>query len=332
MKKQYSPYGKYMWDTWFAIDSDGTYHAFYLESDIGDTRYATPSIGHAKSKDLKNWEQLDTVLEPGNEGDWDDLALWTGSVFKHKDKWYMFYTGRNKRDQWQQAIGLAISDDLYHWQKVPGPVLEPGDSRYSPQTDFNEVDNPPAWRDPFIFYDDVTEKFHMFFTARVNNGNTSFNGCIGRATSDDLLRWQTEEPVIVNEGFDEMEVPQMLYIKNRYYLLFSYRKSHELKNKPKLSSGLYCFVSNEIGGGYRPIKGWYGQIMKYGNKYYGMRLIKQKSNKHHFAIGWHHLKRGKFVGKMTDVYTVRLEPHAFSITDFSINIVDTFKKITQPKK
>src|SRR5437588_8546819 len=35
------------------------------------------TIGHAISRDLKNWTVIDDALHPGADGDWDDLATWT---------------------------------------------------------------------------------------------------------------------------------------------------------------------------------------------------------------------------------------------------------------
>ena len=40
---------------------------------------------------------LPDAIGPGAEGQWDDLATWTGSVVPHQERWYMLYTGNEPR-------------------------------------------------------------------------------------------------------------------------------------------------------------------------------------------------------------------------------------------
>jgi len=92
MKRGYAPKGKYAWDLWF-IKEKGYFHVFFLQSDRtgnpGDRHHSKVSIGHAKSRDLINWKPLPIALKPGKKGEWDDLSLWTGDVYKRKNKYYM---------------------------------------------------------------------------------------------------------------------------------------------------------------------------------------------------------------------------------------------------
>ncbi len=59
----------------------------------------------------------DPVLTPGDRGRWDDYATITPSVWKESDsKYYMFYTGQGyETKNW--GVGLAVSNDLIHWEK-----------------------------------------------------------------------------------------------------------------------------------------------------------------------------------------------------------------------
>ena len=67
------------------------------------------------------------ALVRGDDGAWDDLAMWTGSVVQHPDgTWFMFYTGVTTTPHGPlQRIGVATSPDLVTWHKLArNPVLE----------------------------------------------------------------------------------------------------------------------------------------------------------------------------------------------------------------
>lgn len=68
-------------------------------------------FGHAFSRDLLNWERYaeNPVFRTATTG-WDSAAIWFGEVFKHEDKYYMFYEGT---DRSKSQIGLAFcSQDI----------------------------------------------------------------------------------------------------------------------------------------------------------------------------------------------------------------------------
>src|SRR5207344_46708 len=91
-----------------------------------ELRHANASVGHAVSRNLTDWRLLPDALAAGAEGEWDDLAIWTGSVIEHDDGWAMLYTGTNRAEGGLvQRIGLATSSDLLRWDKhAANPVLE----------------------------------------------------------------------------------------------------------------------------------------------------------------------------------------------------------------
>jgi len=96
---------------------DGLYHLFHLVLPNHDF------IAHAVSTDGMNWRRVSNALFIGDPGSWDDLMLWTMHVSPdphHPGRWRMFYTGLSRRERGRlQRIGMAISDDLYHWQRGP---------------------------------------------------------------------------------------------------------------------------------------------------------------------------------------------------------------------
>ncbi|MFC1723269.1 hypothetical protein ACFL0V_03960, partial [Nanoarchaeota archaeon] len=197
--KHYSPKDKWMWDSWF-IKEDGKWHMFYLQNqNIGEAheRHQTYpekcnnpiSVGHAVSDDLVRWEELQTALSP-TKFSWDEVAIWTGSVIKKDDTYYMFYTGRNKEEILVQKIGLAKSKDLVNWEKVEGPVLEADNIFYHMENSRNALDTVPAWRDPFVFKDPKSGKYYMTVSARVKGDAKEHNACIALAESSDLHTWK----------------------------------------------------------------------------------------------------------------------------------------------
>ena len=95
---------------------DGLYHLFHLVLPNHDF------IAHAVSTDALHWHRVNNALFIGDPGSWDDLMLWTMHVSPdpYQDgRWRMFYTGLSRRDKGKyQRIGLAFSDDLFHWRKA----------------------------------------------------------------------------------------------------------------------------------------------------------------------------------------------------------------------
>jgi hypothetical protein len=98
------------------------YHIYFLQAPRslkeGWRRHTAAQLGHATSTDLRHWTCHGIALGPGEDGAWDDLALWTGSTVKGDDGvWRMFYTTINSRGLGVEnhKIGLAESDDLFVW-------------------------------------------------------------------------------------------------------------------------------------------------------------------------------------------------------------------------
>jgi beta-fructofuranosidase len=214
----------WVWDFWLARDR-ADYHLFFLEApkSIGDAnaRHWNVSIGHAVSRNLVDWTPLGTCFRPAPDHAWDDGTTWTGSVIRHADKWWMFYTGTSRGESLKkQRIGLATSSDLHNWRRHPGnPVLDLDPGLY-------EEYDPAAWhdrslRDPWVAPDPEGSGFRMWFTARARTGAPDGRGVVGTAWSADLVNWRAEPPVTEPGDFGECEVPQYFAAGGRFYLLFS---------------------------------------------------------------------------------------------------------------
>lgn len=248
---------KWIWDFWLAKDGSD-YHLFFLQAPraIGDPqlRHWNVSIGHAVSQNLRTWEILPDALHPSNaSGTWDNYTTWTGCVIQHTGLWYLFYTGCcREEDGLIQRVGLATSRDLIHWHKHPdNPLLEP-DPRWYELLDLSAWHD-QAWRDPWVFQLPGSESFHAFLTARTNCGPSDGRGVIAHAQSDDLIHWVVLPPVSDSGEYGQLEVPQLVKIDERYYLLFSVTREDFLKErsentgKPHLTGTYYLSADQPLG-------------------------------------------------------------------------------------
>jgi beta-fructofuranosidase len=215
---------KWIWDFWVARRGR-EFHVFYLQAprSLGDPalRHANATIGHAVSSDLRAWTVLPDALRPGPRGAWDDRAIWTGSIVSHEGAWWCFYTGtRRGEDGRVQRVGAALSDDLLRWRKHPAnPLIELDRGRY--ETLDTQEWFEQAWRDPWVMRMDRV--FHAFITARAAAGAADARGVVAHARSEDLERWEMGDPIAIEPAgqFGHLEVPQVVALGSRWYLLFS---------------------------------------------------------------------------------------------------------------
>lgn len=209
-----------LWDFWFAPrEASKPYHLFYLRAPRSlpepEMRHGMASVGHAVSDDLVHWAERPVALHAGPAGSWDDRAIWTGSIVRHEDRYYWFYTAICHADH-AQRIGLARSDDLESWRRYEeNPILEADPRWYEKAPDRGE-----ACRDPWVARDPDGDGWSMYFTASAKDGPPDGRGVIGFARSHDLIHWEQYAPVAGPAGFAELEVPQLLHLGGRYQLLF----------------------------------------------------------------------------------------------------------------
>ena len=214
---------RWVWNFWHVLVGV-EHHLFYLQAprSLGDPeqRHWHATIGHAVSHDLRNWTVLADVLAPAAPGAWDDYTTWTGCVQRHDGRWWMFYTGTNRREGGLvQRVGLATSEDLLTWERHGDEPLIELDPRWYEELDLS-IWHDQAWRDPWIYRDEAGT-FHALVTARVNHGPTEARGVIGHAVSEDLLRWDVQPPLTSPGAFGHLEIPQTVEVGGCWWLLFS---------------------------------------------------------------------------------------------------------------
>ncbi len=219
----YRPAGLWAWDFWLARD-DRRWHLFHLQAPRTvhpDDRHWCASVGHAVSADLREWTTLPTALEPGPPGEWDDTAIWTGSIILHNSgRWMMAYTGISRRDGIAtERIGLAWSDDLVTWDKDSGnPVVVSDPHRFEQP---GETAWQHGWRDPFLWRNG--ESYQMLICARSNAAvPLDRRGVVATANSADGVSWSLGDTLPGTDGwFAQLEVPHLVARDGRVHLVFS---------------------------------------------------------------------------------------------------------------
>ncbi|MDH6422399.1 glycosyl hydrolase family 32 [Aurantimicrobium minutum] len=213
----------WLWDSWYCFDRD-VFHAFHLTAprSLGDTdlRHHNARVGHSISRDLHNWEELPDALLPSTGNAFDNKAIWTGSVVKHAGLWHMFYTGIDKESVGKiQRLGHAISTDLMQWDRVSESPILIANSRWYATADTDFRGEKP-FRDPWVFFLEEDQLWHMLITAREGGGAEKAAGTIGHATSSDLYSWELKEPLCHESQFGQMEVLQVEQIDGKWFVIF----------------------------------------------------------------------------------------------------------------
>lgn len=155
------------------------------------------------------------VLKRGTVDD-QDLYVFTGSIFKKDDIYYIYYTGHNphlrQKGLPEQKILRATSKDLINWEKDKDFVFEAPD--YLEKHDF---------RDPFIYFDKEKGLYGMLIAARTKDENPSLaKGVTLVAYSKDFDHWElSKEPFYAPHNYFTHECPDLFKIGDWWYLLFS---------------------------------------------------------------------------------------------------------------
>ena len=202
------------------VKHEGIYHLYHLTLPNHDY------IAHAVSKDGIKWERVKNALFISDPKAWDDDMLWTMHITPNPyrpNAWRMFYTGLCMRERGRiQRIGLAHSEDLYHWEKDKSgnyPLEITGDHY---ETDLNGGRYWVSFRDPFCYQEDG--RVYLLATARTNKGPLIRRGCTALAEEMDENEFEFLPPLFAPLHYDELEVPNLVKLDGRYYLIASIRE------------------------------------------------------------------------------------------------------------
>jgi beta-fructofuranosidase len=300
----------WVWDFWLA-DDGARFHLFFLHApkSLGDAnlRHRNAQIGHATSNDLRRWDYHGVALGPGAAGDFDETATWTGSVVRGPDAvWRMFYTGTRflRPDAFPnvETIGVATSTDLFSWTKAPGPILR-ADARWY-ETLGSSSWPEEAWRDPWVFSDELGRRWHMLITARSNHGPDLGRGVIGYATSEDLQTWTAGPPLSAPQaGFAHLEVPQLIEMDGRHILLFCCNAARLTNDRTGSIGGIWAAPALGPTGPFDTARA----KLLLPERYYAGRAVRDRRGDWMLMAFDAEADDGTFPGTITDPMSLRLD-------------------------
>ncbi len=269
---------RWVWDFWFAVAGEEV-HVFFLQAPrtLGDPelRHRSATIGHAVSRDLRDWTLRSDALGPGGPGEFDEVATWTGCVVGEDGAWCMYYTGLGADGV--QRVGLAVSRDLEAWEKR-GVLVEADPAVYERE----------HWRDPWVV--EVGGRRHMLLCARAADGPRATRGVIGYAVRGDDGVWAAAAPLSRPGDFYQLEVPQVVELGGAWRCLFCTEHgaqwgTHYLTGPSPL--GPFALDEPDFLAGDDAGSHYAGRVLEFGGR------------KHFFA--WRqHDERGDFLGELSD--------------------------------
>lgn len=187
----------------------GEYHLFYQFNPY-ESVWGPMHWGHAKSKDLVNWEHLPVALAP--DRDYDKDGCFSGSAIVKDDTLWLMYTGHivNEDGSVSQVQNMAFSTDGIHFEKIAQNPVATADSL---PTEVIAND----FRDPKIF-----EKDGRYY-AVVATKHQDEVGCIVLLGSDNLLEWQFESILLKGQPHQGpvWECPDYFEVDGQEYLIIS---------------------------------------------------------------------------------------------------------------
>ena len=146
------------------------------------------SLAWCEDEELLDWHPLDAPVFSWRDGaDWESGGLYKACIISHEGRYWLFYNAKNRAERWIEQTGLAVSDDLFHWERCPeNPLLRV---------------NPASWderfvSDPYIVRDgDTWLNFFFGYGKMYPDGHTHAQE--GLAFSDDLIHWEkVQEPIL----------------------------------------------------------------------------------------------------------------------------------------
>ena len=196
---------------------DGWYHLFYQHNPFAP-EWGHIHWGHARSRDLVNWEHLPVGLTPSP--DRGEAHCWSGcACVNDEGQPLIFYTSvgpddkRDPLDSAQQWVAEGDAD-LLTWTKPAGnPFLD--ESMHRGQKIYD-------WRDPYVFRHGG--KAYMVLGGNLNR-RAGGAGCVVMYEAEDLsLRtWNYRGVIYEHPDLEvvQFDCPNLIEIDGRWVLVFS---------------------------------------------------------------------------------------------------------------
>jgi predicted GH43/DUF377 family glycosyl hydrolase len=210
------------------VEDDGTWVLYFYIWDESSWPTSSGSIGRATASDpLRPWMPADApILEPGSEGEWDELQVSRPTVVRTDDGYVMYYTGMNAEGS--VSIGMATSEDGVIWTKYDDAVTS--DAPYAESDPvFIAADEEDAWDSAGVYQPSVQltpDGWVMLYKGVGANPRILPNGI---ATSEDGIVWTRlpENPVLTVDavtGGRGLWQTELLYQDDIYFLYFELGK------------------------------------------------------------------------------------------------------------
>ena len=257
----YRPEGMSMWDMWY-LETGGVAHMLHLQNLASETQRPqgdASCLGHASSTDLIHWREHPLALCPNTPGTLDDLQPWTGCIYEHGGRFYLYYTMRASADSSMgQRIGLALSDDLETWTRYPGnPIIEP-DPRWYIGFDAPLAKGIVDARDLIIQPDPGGDGWFGFYAARIPAEEEAESAVVATVHSRDLIHWEHLPPAFAPGKYACIEVPDVFPLGGRWYLtglVANLYGNRGIYSDPNCTHGTIYAVADRPEGPYREIEG-----------------------------------------------------------------------------
>ncbi|HFI0150983.1 TPA: glycoside hydrolase family 32 protein [Streptococcus suis] len=187
----------------------GEYHLFYQFNPY-ESVWGPMHWGHAKSKDLVNWEHLSVALAP--DKDYDKDGCFSGSAIVKDNTLWLMYTGHivDEDGTVRQVQNMAYSTDGIHFEKIAQNPVATAEG-------LPEEVIANDFRDPKIFERDG--RYYSVVATKHKDGV----GCIVLLGSDDLLNWQFESIFLKGQAHQGhvWECPDYFVVGGQEYLIVS---------------------------------------------------------------------------------------------------------------
>jgi beta-fructofuranosidase len=211
----FAPPANWMNDPNGTIYYKGEFHLFYQFNPV-KPKWGNLHWGHARSKNLVDWEHLPIALTP--DGFPTELHCWSGCCVTADDGVpIIFYTSMNPRSllltrarRYAQQWAAVGSADLISWKKHPGnPIL-------SEEIHGNQI--PEHWRDPYVWKEQ--DRWLMVLSGQY--ANEKF-GRVFLYQSSNLLDWRYVG--VLSQGMSNQgkgwECPNYFKLDEKYILVVS---------------------------------------------------------------------------------------------------------------
>lgn len=205
------------------------YHLFYQYYPY-DSIWGPMHWGHAKSKDLINWEQLPVALAPSEVYDID--GCFSGTALVENDKFYLFYTGHVENSELKREVQcMAVSEDGIHFEKYTNnPLVD--------ESHITDIASYEDFRDPKVFKKDTN--YFMLVASQTEDSR----GQILMFKSEDMKVWDFYSILLEGDSTQGVmwECPDLFQIDGKDILIMSPIQMPAEGNKYANRSSTVAFI------------------------------------------------------------------------------------------